>query len=235
MLRIENIDAGYGDINIISNISLEVREGEIVSLVGGNGAGKTTFIGAMTGLIKPTKGTVSFKGEEITKKRSDEIVQRGLIQVPEERQLFGKLTVSENLEMGAIHKRPRENRDKTLKKVYNMFPILFERKNQKAGTLSGGEQQMCAIARGLMGLPRLLVLDEPSLGLAPIIIKQIFDIIAEINKDEKITIFLVEQNLNASLKMSDRGYVLENGRIVLDGSGQELLENEHTKKAYLGL
>ena len=235
MLKVDNINAGYGDINIISHVSLEVKEGEIVSLVGGNGAGKTTLICAITGLIKPTNGRVFFKGEEVTKKNSDKIVEKGLIQVPEGRQLFGKMTVLENLEMGAIHKRPRENRDKSLKKVFELFPILFQRKTQKAGTLSGGEQQMLAIARGLMGLPKLLVLDEPSLGLAPIIIKQIFNIIAEINTNEKITVFLVEQNLNATLRMSHRGYVLENGMIVLEGSGSELLNDEHTKKAYLGM
>jgi len=235
LLKVDNINAGYGDINIISHVSLEVKEGEIVSLVGGNGAGKTTLICAITGLIKPTNGRVFFKGEEVTKKNSDKIVEKGLIQVPEGRQLFGKMTVLENLEMGAIHKRPRENRDKSLKKVFELFPILFQRKTQKAGTLSGGEQQMLAIARGLMGLPKLLVLDEPSLGLAPIIIKQIFNIIAEINTNEKITVFLVEQNLNATLRMSHRGYVLENGMIVLEGSGSELLNDEHTKKAYLGM
>jgi len=235
LLKVDNIKAGYGDINIITNVSLEVREGEIVSLVGGNGAGKTTLICAITGLIKPTNGKVFFKGKEITKENSDKIVEKGLIQVPEGRQLFGKMTVLENLEMGAIHKRPRENRDKSLKNVFELFPILFQRKTQKAGTLSGGEQQMLAIARGLMGLPELLILDEPSLGLAPIIIKQIFNVINEINTNEKITVFLVEQNLNATLQMSHRGYVLENGMIVLEGSGSELLNDEHTKKAYLGL
>lgn len=235
MLRIEHIDVYYGDIQILNNISFDVIKGEIVSLVGGNGAGKTTLIRTITGLMRPQKGSIFFEDDRIDLVRTDEIVKKGLVQVPEGRKLFGKLTVLENLEMGAINERAKPKRKETLNRVYQLFPILEERKHQKAGTLSGGEQQMLSIGRGLMALPRLLVLDEPSLGLAPILIKEIFNTIMDINNKEKITVLLVEQNLKASLQMSHRGYVLENGNIVLEGTGKELLENEHTKKAYLGL
>jgi len=235
LLRIEHIDVYYGDIQILNNISFDVIKGEIVSLVGGNGAGKTTLIRTITGLMRPQKGSIFFEDDRIDLVRTDEIVKKGLVQVPEGRKLFGKLTVLENLEMGAINERAKPKRKETLNRVYQLFPILEERKHQKAGTLSGGEQQMLSIGRGLMALPRLLVLDEPSLGLAPILIKEIFNTIMDINNKEKITVLLVEQNLKASLQMSHRGYVLENGNIVLEGTGKELLENEHTKKAYLGL
>ena len=235
MLRTEDLHLGYGDIQILRGISLAVRKGEIVSLVGSNGSGKTTLINGLTGLLRPGKGSIYFEDERIDLSRTDEIVKKGLVQVPEGRQLFGKLTVLENLHMGAINERARPQRDESLEMVYKLFPILEERKHQTAGTLSGGEQQMVSIARGLMAFPSLLILDEPSLGLAPIIINQIFDIIIEINERENITVLLVEQNLRASLKISHRAYVLENGKIVLEGTGQELLENEHTKKAFLGL
>ncbi len=235
MLKIESLDVFYGDIHILREVSTEVKKGEIVSLVGGNGAGKTTLINSITGLIRARGGRIFFEGEQIDHLRTDIIVRKGLVQVPEGRKLFGKLTVLENLEMGAINERAKLHRRDTLQNVYKLFPRLAERKTQKASTLSGGEQQMLAIGRGLMALPRLLMLDEPSLGLAPILIKQIFNTVVEINKEDEITIFLVEQNLKASLQMSHRGYVLENGRIVLEGAGKELLENEHTKKAYLGM
>ncbi len=235
MLRTEDLYLGYGDIEILRGVSMEVRKGEIVSLVGGNGAGKTTLISGLTGLLKPRKGAIYFENDRIDIARTDKIVKKGLVQVPEGRQLFGKLTTLENLEMGAINDRAKPRRKDSMEMVYGLFPILRERKNQAAGTLSGGEQQMLSIARGLMALPILLILDEPSLGLAPIIINQIFDTIVKINRNENITILLVEQNLRASLKVSHRGYVLENGCIVMEGSGQELLENEHTKKAFLGL
>ena len=235
MLRTEEVDLCYGDIQIAYSISLEVRKGEIVSLVGSNGAGKTTLINALTGLIKPKKGRIFFENDRIDLARTDEIVTKGLLQVPEGRQLFGQLTALENLELGAINKHAKPKRKETLERIYQLFPILQERKGQAAGTLSGGEQQMLSIARGLMALPRLLILDEPALGLAPLVIKQIFKTIIQINQKENITILLVEQNLRASLQISHRGYVLENGRIVLEGTGQELLENEHTKKAYLGM
>lgn len=235
MLKVENLNVFYGDVHILHDISLEVMKGEIVSLVGGNGSGKTTLINSTTGLIKPRRGKVLLDGERLDVIRPDEIVKKGLVQVPEGRKLFGKLTVLENLEMGAINERAKEKRTERLNRVYQLFPRLAERKSQKANTLSGGEQQMLAIGRGLMSLPRLLILDEPSLGLAPILIKDIFKTITEINQTGEITIFLVEQNLKASLQMSSRGYVLENGRIVLSGSGNELLENEHTQRAYLGM
>lgn len=235
MLRADHVDVYYGDVQIINDISFKVIKGEIVSLVGGNGAGKTTLIKTITGLIRAQKGNIFFEEERIDVCRTDEIVKRGLVQVPEGRKLFGKLSVLENLEMGSINERAKPKRKETLEKIYALFPILRERKDQKAGTLSGGEQQMLSIGRGLMALPHLLVLDEPSLGLAPILIREIFRTIISINENENITVFLVEQNLRASLQMSHRGYVLENGRLVLEGSGEALLENEHTKKAYLGL
>ena len=235
MLRVEAIEVYYGDIQILREISFEVRKGEIVCLVGSNGAGKTTLIKTLTGLIQCQGGSIYFEGDRIDLARTDEIVKKGLVQVPEGRKLFGKLTVLENLEMGGINERALLQRKKSIERVYRLFPILEERKTQKASTLSGGEQQMLAIGRGLMALPRLLVLDEPSLGLAPLLTRQIFQTVKRINQEEEMTLFFVEQNLKASLQMSHRGYVLENGRIVLEGTGRELLENEHTKKAYLGI
>lgn len=235
LLKIEHVDVYYEDIQILHDISLEVGKGDIISLVGGNSAGKTTLISAITGLLRPRKGSIAFEGDPIHFARPDQIVNKGLVQVPEGRQLFGKLTVLENLEMGGINERAKPKRKETLGGVYRLFPILEERKHQRAATLSGGEQQMLAIGRGLMALPRLLVLDEPSLGLAPLLVKEIFNTVLHINQKENVTILIVEQNLKASLQMSHRGYVLENGTIVLEGSGQELLQNEHTKKAYLGM
>jgi branched-chain amino acid transport system ATP-binding protein len=235
LLRVEHVDAYYGDVQILNDISSDVKRGEIVSLVGSNGSGKTTFINTITGLIRPRKGAIFFEEERIDVARPDEIVRKGLVQVPEGRKLFGKLTVLENLEMGAVNERARPRTKETLERIYRLFPKLKERKVQRAATLSGGEQQMLSIGRGLMALPLLLVLDEPSLGLAPILIKEIFETITNLNKNEKMTILLVEQNLKAALQMSHRGYVFENGRIVLEGSGNELLENEYTQKAFLGI
>jgi len=235
LLRMENADVYYGDIQILKGICFYVEREQIVSLVGGNGAGKTTLIKTITGLLRPRKGSVFFEDRPIHLDRPDEIVRKGLVQVPEGRKLFRKLTVLENLEMGSINERAKPKRKETLARVYRLFPVLEERTHQKAETLSGGEQQMLSIGRGLMALPRLLVLDEPSLGLAPLLVRDIFNTIMDLNQKEHITIFLVEQNLKASLRMSHRGYVLENGRIVLEGGGEELLKNEHTKKAYLGL
>jgi branched-chain amino acid transport system ATP-binding protein len=235
LLRVEGIDVYYGDIQILREISFEARKGEIVCLVGSNGAGKTTLIKTLTGLLRCQRGSIFFEGDRIDRARTDEIVKKGLVQVPEGRKLFGKLTVLENLEMGGINERALLNRKNSIEKIYRLFPILEERKTQKASTLSGGEQQMLAIGRGLAALPRLLVLDEPSLGLAPLLIKQIFQTVKSVNEEDGMTLFLVEQNLKATLQMSHRGYVLENGRIVLEGTGRELLENEHTKKAYLGM
>lgn len=235
MLKLDTVSVYYGDIQILHDVSFEVTQGEIVCIVGSNGVGKTTLIKTIGGLMKPHKGSIYFEGERIDLARTDEIVEKGLVQVPEGRKLFGKLTVLENLQMGGINERARGQREKTLTRVFELFPLLKERKYQKAGTLSGGEQQMLCLGRGLMALPRLLMLDEPSLGLAPLLIKEIFATIQNLNRKEKITLLLVEQNLKISLQMSHRGYVLENGRIALQGTGKELLENEHTKKAYLGM
>lgn len=235
MLKLDTVNVYYGDVQILHDVSFEVTKGEIVCIVGSNGAGKTTLIKTVGGLMKPYKGCIYFEGERIDLARTDEIVEKGLVQVPEGRKLFGKLTVLENLQMGGINERARGLREKTLARVFELFPLLKERIYQKAGTLSGGEQQMLCIGRGLMALPRLLMLDEPSLGLAPLLIKEIFATIQNLNREEKITLLLVEQNLRTSLQMSHRGYVLENGRIALQGTGKELLEDEHTKKAYLGM
>jgi branched-chain amino acid transport system ATP-binding protein len=235
LLKIDGIDVLYGDIPILRDISFTVIEGEMVCIVGSNGVGKTTLIKTISGLIRPKRGSIFFERNRIDQIRTDEIVEKGLVQVPEGRKLFGKLTVWENLELGGINGRAKPHRKETIARIFHLFPILQERKSQKAGTLSGGEQQMLCVGRSLMALPRLLMLDEPSLGLAPRLIKEIFDTIRNLNQNEKMTILLVEQNLKASLHMSHRGYVLENGRIVLQGTGKELLEDEHTKKAYLGM
>ena len=235
MLKLDKVNVYYGDIQILHDVSFEVTRGEMVCIVGSNGVGKTTLIKTIGGLIQPYEGSVYFEGERIDQARTDEIVQKGLVQVPEGRKLFAKLTVLENLQLGGINERARPLREKSLGRIFELFPILKEREYQKAGTLSGGEQQMLCIGRGLMALPRLLMLDEPSLGLAPLLIKEIFATIQNLNRNEKITILLVEQNLKITLQMSHRGYVLENGWIALQGTGKELLENEHTKKAYLGM
>ncbi|MBI3965939.1 MAG: ABC transporter ATP-binding protein [Chloroflexi bacterium] len=234
MLRIEGLTAGYGEIEILHGISLEVNEGEIVALVGANGAGKTTTIRTISGLIQPTAGQISFLGQRIDRLPASKIVPIGVVQVPEGRKIFPSLSVLENLEVGSYHKGAKPYRAETLKRVFKLFPRLEERSTQAAGTLSGGEQQMLAIGRALMARPKLLMLDEPSLGLAPRIVLEIFDIIKTI-KSEGLTVLLVEQNIQHSLRLADRGYVLENGNVVLTGTGAELLVNEHTKRAYLGM
>jgi branched-chain amino acid transport system ATP-binding protein len=211
-----------------------VKEGEIVVIVGSNGAGKTTTLKVLAGLMYPNSGKVKLFGEDVTKVPPHERVRRRMALIPEGRMLFTRLTVEENLRLGAITPENRRARDETLKWVYELFPILKERKGQIAGTLSGGEQQMLAIARGLMSRPKLLMLDEPSLGLAPKIVAQMFDLIKEIN-DQGVTILLVEQNVWRALEIADRGYVMETGRIILSGSGRDLLSNEHVKRAYLGI
>jgi branched-chain amino acid transport system ATP-binding protein len=218
----------------LRNISLIVEQDQIVSVLGANGAGKTTLLRAISGFLRPASGAVRFMQTNVTGLESSEIVNRGLIRIPEGRRLFSALTVLENLELGSYNKKARNRRKESLGKVYDLFPILGRRSNQVAGTLSGGEQQMLAIARGLMSLPRLLMLDEPSLGLSPIMVDTIFEIISRISK-QGTTVLLVEQNIYNSLLMADKGYVLENGRIVLDGEGKALLEDEHVKKAYLGI
>ena len=230
----ENINTFYSSIQVLRDVSFDIQEGEVVSMVGGNGAGKTTLLKTISGLLSPRLGTIHFLGERIDRLPPYKIVEKGAIQIPEGRKLFPPLTVLENLKLGAYLPSNKEKRAESLKRVFQIFPILEERKDQLAGTLSGGEQQMLAIGRGLMSLPKLLMLDEPSLGLAPLMVKEIFRVINAINK-QGTTILLVEQNVKQSLALANRGYVLENGRIVLSGNSDELLRNEHTKKAYLGI
>jgi branched-chain amino acid transport system ATP-binding protein len=233
LLRLEGVEAGYGDLVAVRDVSLEVRTGELVALIGSNGAGKTTTLRAICGLIRPRRGRVELDGARIDGLPSSAIVARGIAHVPEGRQLFPSMTVRENLELGARTPESRRRRAETLARVYTLFPRLAERHAQVAGTLSGGEQQMAAIGRALMALPRILMLDEPSLGLAPIIVQEIFRIIAEINR-LGTTVLLVEQNTRQALSLSRRGYVLENGRIALEGSRDALLADEGVKRAYLG-
>ena len=233
MLELEGLDVFYGDLQALRGVSLRVESGEIVTLVGGNGAGKTTMLRAVSGLLRPRRGEIRFEGRRLDRLPPDRIVEAGVVQVPEGRKLFPSLTVRENLELGAYTRRSRPARARTLEDVMARFPILRERAAQRAGSLSGGEQQMCVIARALMARPSLLMLDEPSLGLAPMVVQEIFRIIREINA-RGVTVLLVEQNVRQALATSRRGYVLENGRIVLSGTGQELLESEQTLKAYLG-
>jgi branched-chain amino acid transport system ATP-binding protein len=234
LLEVQGLSVAYGDVRVLHGVSLSVGQGQIVSLVGANGAGKTTTLRAVSGLLPVLEGAVTFDGEPITRLAPSRIVERGLAHVPEGRQLFTNMTVHENLEMGAYLPRARATLAETMAWVTGLFPRLAERRTQLAGTLSGGEQQMLAIGRALMSRPRLLILDEPSLGLAPIMVKAIFDAVTRINA-EGATVLLVEQNLVQSLRLSHRGYVLETGRIVLEGTGAELLANPHTRKAFLGV
>ncbi|MFZ2531755.1 MAG: ABC transporter ATP-binding protein [Streptococcus suis] len=233
MLKVENLSVHYGVIEAVKNVSFEVNEGEVVTLIGANGAGKTSILRTISGLIRPSSGTISFLGNEIQKVPARKIVADGLSQVPEGRHVFAGLTVMENLEMGAFLRNNREETQANLKKIFARFPRLEERKNQDAATLSGGEQQMLAMGRALMSQPKLLLLDEPSMGLAPIFIQEIFDIIQDIQK-QGTTVLLIEQNANKALAIADRGYVLETGKVVLSGTGKELLASEEVKKAYLG-
>lgn len=233
MLQIEGLTAGYGDVLILRDVSLTVDEGQIVALIGANGAGKTTTLRAVSGLIPVRAGAVRFDGGPIHQWPAHRIVASGLVQVPEERHLFGRMTVQENLELGSI-RRGKGRRKRTLEEVYDLFPRLAERRRQSAGTLSGGEQQMLAVARALMTRPRLLMLDEPSLGLAPLIVADIFRIVRDI-RESGTTILIVEQNAQQTLAMADYGYVMENGEIALQGSGRELLNDEKVRDAYLGL
>lgn len=233
VLKVENLSVHYGMIQAVRDVSFEVNEGEVVSLIGANGAGKTTILRTLSGLVRPSSGKIEFLGQEIQKMPDQKIVAGGLSQVPEGRHVFPGLTVMENLEMGAFLKKNREENQANLKKVFSRFPRLEERKNQDAATLSGGEQQMLAMGRALMSTPKLLLLDEPSMGLAPIFIQEIFDIIQDIQK-QGTTVLLIEQNANKALAISDRGYVLETGKIVLSGTGKELASSEEVRKAYLG-
>ncbi len=233
LLRLDGVEAGYGDLSAISEVSLEVRQGEAVALIGGNGAGKTTTLRTISGLLPVRAGRIELGGERLDGLGSAQIVARGIAHVPEGRQLFPTMTVRDNLELGG-RAADRSHRADALEMVFALFPRLRERERQLAGTLSGGEQQMCAIGRGLMARPRLLLLDEPSLGLAPVMVKLIFETLQRVN-DAGTTIMLVEQNVPRALQLSHRGYVLENGRLVLEGTRASLLASPHVKQAYLGL
>ncbi len=234
LLDIQEISVSYGDVPVIRGVSLSIGQGEIVSLVGSNGAGKTTLLKAISGILRPSSGHIISDGQRLEELRPAKIVKLGISQVPEGRKLFGPLSVAVNLEMGAIRRQARKNRQANLVKVFALFPVLATRKKQLAGSLSGGEQQMLAIGRSLMNEPRLLMMDEPSLGLAPFLMKNILDKVVDIRADGT-TVLLVEQNLVHALKISDRGYVLETGRIVQEGQAQKLLQDEQIKRKYLGI
>jgi branched-chain amino acid transport system ATP-binding protein len=233
-LEVKGIDVSYGDVQVVFDLSLKVEKGEVVSIIGGNGAGKSTLLKTISGLLHPAGGEILFEGFPIHGAPPEEIVDRGIIQIPEGRRLFTLMTVKDNLIVGAFNNRACRQTETTLQEVYNLLPRLKEREAQMAMTLSGGEQQMVAVGRGLMAKPKLLMLDEPSLGLAPILIKSIFETVRKI-ADQGTTVLLVEQDVKHSLSLSDRGYVLEHGRIAMEGPAKELLENPHIKTAYLGL
>lgn len=235
MLEINGISTYYGNIQALHEVSLKINEGEIITLIGANGAGKTTTLLSVSGIVQPKQGEILFKGEPIHRMKPDKIVQMGICQVPEGRHIFPYLTVSENLDLGAFLRKDRDGIRKDLEQIYDLFPRLAERRHQQGGTLSGGEQQMLAISRALMARPRLLLLDEPSLGLAPLIVQQIFEIIKRIKEESGTTIFLVEQNANLALKVADRGYVMETGRVTMEDKASNLLSNEDVKRAYLGI
>ena len=234
MLEVKNVDAGYGSTVILQDISLHVEPGEVVTIVGANGAGKTTLLRTISGLVKPRIGSITFEGKDITKLEAHDTVDRGITLIPEGRQLFPDMTVRDNLLMGAYCRHARDYQDDTLHEVLELFPRLRERLDQHASSLSGGEQQMVAIARGMMARPKLLMFDEPSLGLAPIIVSQVFEVIAQVAATGT-TVLIVEQNVFHTLKAADRGYVLENGRMVLSDDADALLQNDHVRQAYLGI
>ena len=234
LLEVRDIDVFYGDVQVVFGLALRVEEGEVVSIIGGNGAGKSTLLKTISGLMQPATGEIAFEGKPIHSRPPEDVVERGIVHVPEGRRLFSLMSVQDNLIVGAYNKRADGQKQQTLEMVYQLFPRLRERLAQMAMTLSGGEQQMVAIGRGLMALPKLLMLDEPSLGLAPILIKSIFETVRKI-ADQGTTVLLVEQDVKNSLNLSDRGYVLEHGRTVMEGPARELLENPHIRTAYLGL
>ena len=233
MLKVDNLHVSYGAINAVKGVSFNIEQGKIVSLIGANGAGKTTILHTLSGLIKPKEGLISFDGVDITKVSADKIVKMGLIQVPERRRIFQEQTVEENLLLGAYTRNDQQGIIEDLNVIYEKFPRLKERKNQSGGTLSGGEQQMLAMARALMGKPKYLILDEPSMGLAPILVNVIFKLIEEVNKDG-VTVLLIEQNAKKALEIADYAYVLETGLVKLEGNAKDLLESAEIKKAYLG-
>jgi len=234
MLEVKNIKVCYGQAIAISNISLEVNEGEIVSIIGSNGAGKTTLVNTISGLLHPKEGSIYYLGERIDNLSAHEIVKRGIVQVPEGRKLFGKLSVYDNLLLGGYQIKSKEKIEQLINKVYSLFPILSERENQIAETLSGGQQQMLAIGRAIMADPKLIIFDEPSLGLMPILVKQVSESIEKMHK-QGYTIILIEQNIKEALKLASRAYVIQTGKTVLDGTSKDLLNNEMVKKAYLGM
>ncbi|MDK9705972.1 MAG: ABC transporter ATP-binding protein [Desulforhopalus sp.] len=235
MLKLENVQAGYGNILAIKEMSIDINEGEIITLIGANGAGKSTTLMTISGVVPARGGRILYQGREIHKETPDAIVRMGISQVPEGRHIFPQLSVQENLDMGAFLRNDKKEIKRDLDYVFSLFPILAERRKQEGGTLSGGQQQMLAMSRALMARPKLLLLDEPSMGLAPLVIKQIFEIIKQINAENRTTIFLVEQNANQALKIAHRGYVIENGRIVFAGTAQSLASNSDIQKAYLGI
>jgi branched-chain amino acid transport system ATP-binding protein len=233
LLRLRNIDTYYGQIHILENVELYVGEGELVSLLGGNASGKSTTLKTILGLVRPRSGSVEFRGEEITNRSTSYRIQRGMAIVPENRRLFGPMSVLENLEMGAYLSKDSKGRKDDFERVYTLFPLLYERRSQLAGTLSGGEQQMVAMGRALMARPKLLLMDEPSMGLAPILVERSFEIIQQVH-ESGVAMLVVEQNANMALSIADRGYVLSTGRLVLSGPANELLQHEDLRKAYLG-
>jgi branched-chain amino acid transport system ATP-binding protein len=233
LLRLTNIDTYYGEIHILEDLNLNVREGELVSLLGGNASGKSTTLKTILGLVQPRNGSVEFRGEEVTGRNTSYRIRQGMAIVPENRRLFGPMTVLENLEMGAYLIRDTKGRKEDFERVYTLFPLLHERRSQLAGTLSGGEQQMVAMGRALMARPKLLLMDEPSMGLAPILVERSFEIIQQVHQSG-VAMLVVEQNANMALSIADRGYVLSTGRCVLSGPAKELLQHEDLRKAYLG-
>jgi branched-chain amino acid transport system ATP-binding protein len=233
LLRLQNIDTYYGEIHILEDLNLNVREGELVSLLGGNASGKSTTLKTILGLVQPRNGSVEFRGEEVTGRTTSYRIRQGMAIVPENRRLFGPMTVLENLEMGAYLIRDTKGRKEDFERVYTLFPLLHERRSQLAGTLSGGEQQMVAMGRALMARPKLLLMDEPSMGLAPILVERSFEIIQQVH-ESGVAMLIVEQNANMALSIADRGYVLSTGRCVLSGPARELLAHEDLRKAYLG-
>ncbi len=234
LLELENVHTYYGNIHALKGISINVNEAEIVTLIGGNGAGKSTTLKTISGLLHPRPGDIRMAGEDLTKLKAHEIVMKGIIQVPEGRQVFGRLTVTENLEMGAYTQKDKKKIANNMERVFTLFPRLKERRSQLGGTLSGGEQQMLATGRAMMADPKILLLDEPSMGLAPVLVDSIFDTIQELHR-EGTTILLVEQNARAALTVADRGYVLQTGEIIISGTAEELRNNEIVQKAYLGI
>ncbi len=235
MLQVDRIDVAYGDVQVLHEVSLDIKVGELVAVIGANGAGKTTLLKTISGLLRPINGSISFESETISKQNPDRIVSNGIVHVPEGRLLFPDMSVRENLEMGAYLEKDKDKVSERFVSVYELFPVLEERSTQMAGTLSGGEQQMLAVGRGLMAGPTLFMFDEPSLGLAPKLVQSIFELVQHINKTLGVTVLLVEQNVRMSCEISDRAFVLENGRVVLHGTGLEMLNNDHVREAYMGL